>query len=147
MAQKAIIHTATRVIRRLTTNDSPVLSSDETSIEMITPIDLAGGPWKLDIDNTTKLVPTQQEIDDSDVDQSRVSFLQQQFKESMNTLVSQAETGRALLQEKALAVNNASTNQELSVAIKDFVNVQLIFDEKILDWLLKQNKLMKGLYR
>lgn len=47
MGQKAIIHTATRVIRRLTTETIPVVGADETSVDMPAPIDLTGGFWKL----------------------------------------------------------------------------------------------------
>ncbi len=49
MSQKAIIHTATRVIRRLTTDPSPPLALDETAIDLPQPIDIGGGPWKLDM--------------------------------------------------------------------------------------------------
>lgn len=40
--QKAIIHTATRVVRRLTTDDSPVIEADETVVEMDQPITISG---------------------------------------------------------------------------------------------------------
>ena len=43
--QKAIIHTATRVIRRLTIDDNPEIASDESIVELETPVDIGGGYW------------------------------------------------------------------------------------------------------
>lgn len=66
MSQKCIIHTATRVIRRVTTDDFPRTGTDESFVDMgIIRVDLAGGPYKLDVDNITLLTPTAQEIDDA----------------------------------------------------------------------------------
>lgn len=62
--QKAIIHTDTRVIKRLTTDESPVLTKDETIVELVENIDLAGGSWKLDNANK-KVLATAKEIEDS----------------------------------------------------------------------------------
>ena len=80
MSQKAIIHTATRVIRRVTIDDSPSFGSDETVIDMgNVRLDLAGGPWKLDADNITKVLATAQEADDAftaPVSQPMIELLQ-----------------------------------------------------------------------
>ncbi len=51
MAQTAIIHTPTRVVRRLTTDNVPAVAADETGVVMAVPVDMAGGPWKLDVGN------------------------------------------------------------------------------------------------
>lgn len=50
MAQTAIIHTATRVIRRLTTEVAPTLAADESAVTPAEMVDLAtnGGLLKLD---------------------------------------------------------------------------------------------------
>ena len=48
MAQLAIIHTSTRVIRRVTVDVAPAVAADETAVAPASTIDLAGGPWKLD---------------------------------------------------------------------------------------------------
>ena len=48
MANTAILHTATRVIRRVTSDPSPTLAADETAVVLAVPIDLSGALWKLD---------------------------------------------------------------------------------------------------
>jgi hypothetical protein len=48
MADKAIIETATRVIRRLTMDPNPPLATDEMAIDVTAKIDLSVGPLKLD---------------------------------------------------------------------------------------------------
>jgi hypothetical protein len=69
MAQKAIIHTATRVIRRLTIDDAPAVGPDETAVALAAPIDLAGGPWKLD-GSDQKAPATAQEFRDAGLDEA-----------------------------------------------------------------------------
>ena len=59
----AILHTATRVIRRLTSDVIPPIQPDEIGQLVLEGFDLAGGPWKLGLDNVTKLTPTLTEID------------------------------------------------------------------------------------
>src|SRR3989344_7334718 len=76
MSQKAIIHKATRVIRRLTTLDPPEIAADEEAVVMAHDIDLAGGFWKLDARNR-KVTATSQEINNADVDENRVTVKQQ----------------------------------------------------------------------
>ncbi len=51
MANKAIIETVTRVIRRMTTDDAPPLANDEAAVDVAAPINLAVGPLKLDGSN------------------------------------------------------------------------------------------------
>ena len=64
MSQKCIIHTATRVIRRVTTDEVPKVSSDETFVDMgDSKVDLAGGPWKVEADDKTIIKATAQEAD------------------------------------------------------------------------------------
>jgi hypothetical protein len=72
MPQAAIIHTATRVIRRLTTDASPSIASDETAVVLSAPIDLAGGFWKLDGANA-KVAATAAEAQASGVDEAFVN--------------------------------------------------------------------------
>lgn len=66
--QKAIIHTNTRVIRRLTTDINPVVGADESVVEVSDTIDLSGGYFKLD-ENDNKKTATTKDIEDSDVDE------------------------------------------------------------------------------
>ena len=51
MAQIAIVHTATRVIRRVTETAPPRISADETAVTLAANIDIAGSFWKLDVGN------------------------------------------------------------------------------------------------
>lgn len=67
--QKAIIHSLTRVIRRLTTEDNPALSTGEEVVVLDAPIDLAGGYWKLDSQNK-KTLATDQESKDAGVNEA-----------------------------------------------------------------------------
>ena len=65
MAQQAIIHTATRVIRRVTIDARPTVGADETAVPVVPEIDLApagsaSGYWKLDGANV-KVAATQDE--------------------------------------------------------------------------------------
>jgi hypothetical protein len=75
--QKAIIHTATRVVRRLTTDDNPQILPDETAIDMSTPLTLDGFQ-KLDGDDKTLVKASQQDIDDAGVDEARQSQIRAQ---------------------------------------------------------------------
>jgi len=88
MPQWAIVHATTRVIRRVTTDPDHSITADEARVEIVgSPLDLAGGPWRLAADNQTKLAPTQQEIDDADVDEARVALkLQQRITAYLNAL-------------------------------------------------------------
>ncbi len=99
MAQKAIIHTATRVIRRLTTDDIPQVAADETAVALPSDIDLAGAFKKLDVDDATLLVPTQAEIDASGVDDSRNAFLNRQKRQAFISAID-ALLGDALVSAK-----------------------------------------------
>jgi hypothetical protein len=63
MTNRAILHAASRVIRRLTTDEPPPMQADETAVDVAVDFDLGGGPWKLDLDNVTKLVPTSDDLD------------------------------------------------------------------------------------
>lgn len=65
--QKVIIHTATRVIRRLTLDEAPKIQPDESIVEIETPLDLAGGFWKLDAKNE-KVMASTLEVDQAGVD-------------------------------------------------------------------------------
>lgn len=62
MSQKAIIHTATKVIRRLTTDDNPELQTDESAIEFQNPIGFVAQYTKLDANNQ----PVAATIDEAD---------------------------------------------------------------------------------
>lgn len=84
MAQFVVIHTATRVIRRVSSESAPV-AKDETILPLAIRIDLAGSPtgyWKLDLADT--LVPaTAQEIDDANVDPARVGIKRVAARDAM----------------------------------------------------------------
>lgn len=70
MAQYAILHTATRLIRRLTTDGSSPLLADETLVDTsASPLDLAGGPYVLGADNVTLTPATPAEIAIGDLEQ------------------------------------------------------------------------------
>ena len=58
----AIIHSATRVIKSLTVDVSPTIPAEHEAVGVPDGFTL-GGDFKLDIDNVTKLVPTQEELD------------------------------------------------------------------------------------
>ena len=79
MANYAIIHTSTRVIRRLTSVDPPEFNLNETAISVPAEFTLQGAPWKLQPDNISTVKPTQQEIDDSGVDPDRVALKRKQL--------------------------------------------------------------------
>ena len=71
--QYAIIHTATRVIRRLTTDEPPAVWADETAVALAEKIDLAPEGqtkyWKLD-DKNKKIAASNAEIDAAGVDET-----------------------------------------------------------------------------
>lgn len=69
MAQKAIIHTATRVIRGLTTEETLSLPSDYSLVDLAVDIELSNGPWKLDLSNA-KVQATVQEARDAGIDET-----------------------------------------------------------------------------
>ena len=58
MPTYAVINSETRVILRMTTDDPPPLGVGEEAVVVKEGLDLAGGPWKLDIDGTTLVIPT-----------------------------------------------------------------------------------------
>ena len=55
MPNYAILHADSRVCRRLTTEEPPTLKSDEIAVEVAADFDLAGGPWKVDVDGKQSL--------------------------------------------------------------------------------------------
>lgn len=63
---KAIIHTATRVVRRVTTDAAPALAADESVVEVST-LNLSGGFWKLDAQGV-RVAATPADIDAAAVD-------------------------------------------------------------------------------
>ena len=77
MATVAIVHTATRVVRRLTRTSPPPLASDESAIVVPDDFDLAGGPWKLDLAGQKQL-PTSAEIDVAGIDEDHLHARQLQ---------------------------------------------------------------------
>lgn len=62
MADFAVIHSVTRVIRRVTTEADHKLLPDEELIPFEGKLDLAAGPWKLD-DKGEKVAATAEEFD------------------------------------------------------------------------------------
>ena len=69
--QHAILHAATRIIRRLSTEEEAQVAPDEVAVPLATPIDLSGGFWKLSADNQTKITASEQEIIEARVDPTR----------------------------------------------------------------------------
>lgn len=93
MAQKAIIHTATRVIFCVTTLDNPQIGSNQSIVELATPITIGGGKyWKLDGSNNL-IEATQNDIDTSGVDDTRNAELRrlafEEYKTAINELLSE----------------------------------------------------------
>ena len=84
--QKAIIHTTTRVIRRLTTDDNPQIADDESIVNLAANIDIGGGFWKLDVTNK-KVAAITQEIDDAGVDENRRAASRTQKVIAFNNIV------------------------------------------------------------
>lgn len=83
--QFAILDTNTRVIKRLTSDAVPSVSTTETAVDVsANPIDLKGF-LKLEVDNKTLLTPTQNEIDASGVDESRNSVLKLAKQQAVKT--------------------------------------------------------------
>lgn len=64
MATTAIIDTSTRVIRALTSTPSPALAASESAVVVADGMNLAGGPWKLDVGNN-KVAATATEYNNS----------------------------------------------------------------------------------
>lgn len=60
-----VLHTVTRVIRRITSDPAHGIAPDESKVRVPDGFDLAGGPWKLGADNVTKLTPASAEIRDA----------------------------------------------------------------------------------
>ncbi len=94
MAQKAIIHTATRVIYCITTADNPTITANQSIVEMVTPISLGGGKyWKLDGSNNL-VEASQADIDASGVDETRNSELRrlafEEYRTAINELIAEA---------------------------------------------------------
>ena len=65
----AIIDTVTRVILRTTTDANPALASTESAIDIVSGIDLAGGPWKL-TPQLAKVAATTQDWRDAGLDEA-----------------------------------------------------------------------------
>lgn len=86
MAQKAIIHTATRVIRRLTTDDDHTLGLDESAVILNDPVDIGGGYWKLDEANK-KVPATDKEIDDAGVDEEKEKAKFEAKRDELKTII------------------------------------------------------------
>lgn len=107
MAQFAIIHTATRVIRRLTTDTVPDVAADETAVDMgAVVLDLAGGYWKLSAQNQ-KVAATQADIDAADVDPVREAAIRAQFMQaylaSVDAIAASTTAGQMLAALQAWA--------------------------------------------
>lgn len=64
-ADKVIIHSSTRVIKVVTSDANPTIPANHEAVTVPNGFDLAGGPYKLDIDNLTKLVPSDAELKDA----------------------------------------------------------------------------------
>ena len=84
--QNVIIHTDTRVVRRLTTDENPAIREDESVVTLDEPIDLAGGFWKLD-DKDEKVPASNKDIDDADVDEEKVALKKKAKKEAVRLAI------------------------------------------------------------
>ena len=73
--KRLFIHTATRVIKRATTDDEVQAAPDETAVEVTSDWDLRkdGKYWKLDAQNNP-IEATNADIDASDVDHVRAGL-------------------------------------------------------------------------
>ncbi len=69
MAQKAILHEATRIIRVLTTEVAPQIGPGFIVVDLVADINIDNGPWKLDA-GLNKVRPTVQEFRDSGLDEA-----------------------------------------------------------------------------
>ena len=69
--QKAIIDTATRVIKRVTVDDQPSFDEKtESIVNLNEKVDLSGDYKKIEIDNKTISIATPEEIDIAGVDET-----------------------------------------------------------------------------
>jgi hypothetical protein len=86
--QKAIIDTATGVIKRLTLDDIPQVTSTETAvvIDLGKEIDLGGGYFKLD-DKNNKIPATDDEVDKAGVDPSKEATKKQILLDAYNKAI------------------------------------------------------------
>lgn len=73
MTPYAVLHSATRVIRRVTIDPMHAVAADEVLESTITPVNLTGGPWVLVAENGIVRPATPQEIDDADADERAVA--------------------------------------------------------------------------
>ena len=91
--QKAIIHTETRVIRQLTTDEDPKIQKDESVVDLAEKIDIGGGYWKLDLQDK-KVAATDQEIDEAGVDPVKeAAKLDEKQKQIHASIVDMADNG------------------------------------------------------
>lgn len=74
--QKAIIHTATGVVRKVTTDENPTIADDESIVALSAPLDLSQGFIKIDIDG--KVVPA----DPADIDAAGVDDILEAAKQT-----------------------------------------------------------------
>lgn len=72
MAQFAVVHTGSRVVRRLTVDAVHAVAVDETLVELGEPMDLAGGPWVVPPGSGKIRRATPVEIDAADADGAAV---------------------------------------------------------------------------
>ena len=99
MESKAILHAATRIILRLTTEHEPEVSDTEMIVVLSSALDLAGGPWKLD-EAGNKVLPTEEEIIAAEVDPERVAaksrLLQQALRDAFAVVRDDVEAPRSV---------------------------------------------------
>ena len=87
---KVIIHTPTRVIRRITTDENPSISSDESFVE-VDFTDIGGGFWRLD-DLNNKVLALEKDIDASGIDDTREAVRRKELKLSLYALIDDIST-------------------------------------------------------
>ena len=124
MSNKVIIHTASRVIRRLTTDDVPSIATDETAVDIgATPMDVGrvsdglGGwlYWKLDLSNN-KVQASAAEVTQAEVDPdeqaAKARQIVQEYKQVTQTFLA-----------NIIAANQTQVKQLLSDFVTALTNL------------------------
>jgi hypothetical protein len=65
MTTYAILHENTRIVMRATNREPPQVNVGEIAVVVADGFDLAGGPFRLGLDNVTRSTPTEAQIDEA----------------------------------------------------------------------------------
>lgn len=124
MAQYAIIHNSNRVIVALTSEEPPNLPADFTAVLLPEPIDLANGPWKLDVDNATKVQATAEEFQATGRDEAHN---QAQFQQVVANLRNAMLALRASARSVKVDTGIVTALRQLGNSIENYIEAHAAF--------------------